>query len=74
VEVRHCGPALQRVQTSAALAQLPRHTQLEQDEPSGQKPVKPNWNRLAPTKAVKARNQGLTNTGLPSTPSASEAG
>src|SRR3990167_1964104 len=38
----------------------------------GQKLVKPNWNRLAPTKAVKASAHFETNRGLPSTPRASE--
>ena len=41
--------------------------------PGGQKLVKPDWNRLKPTKAVKARNHLLTKIGLPSTPSASDS-
>jgi hypothetical protein len=38
----------------------------------GQKLVSPNWNRFKPTKAVKAKNQLLTNKGLACTPSAKE--
>jgi len=36
----------------------------------GQKLVKPDWNRFKPTKAVKAKNQGLTKIGLISRPKA----
>ena len=41
--------------------------------PIGQKFVKPNWNRLTPTKAVKASHHFETNSGLPSTPRASDS-
>src|SRR5690606_22690178 len=39
---------------------------------SGQRLVKPDWNRFRPTKAVSAKNHFDTNSGLPSTASASE--